>query len=61
MLMIALVYAVMDVLMLVEDAVVAVLAAAMVIAMAAVKALVQSHAVIKDALEYVRKDVKVHA
>lgn len=59
--MIVLVFAVMVVLILVEDAEVAVLAVVMAIAMVDVKALVLSLAVIKDALEYARKDVRVTA
>jgi hypothetical protein len=59
--MIVLVFAVMVVLILAEDAEVAVLVVVMAIAMVDVKALVLSLAVIKDALEYARKDVRVTA
>mgnify|MGYP000653432945 CR=1 FL=1 len=59
--MIVLVFAVMVVLILAEDAEVAVLVVVMAIAMVDVKALVLSLVVIKDALEYARKDVRVTA
>ena len=57
--MIVLVLVVMDVPILVEDAEVAVLAAAMAIVIADVKALVLSLVAMQDALEYVKKDAKV--
>ena len=57
--MIVLVLVVMDVPILVEDAGVDVLAAAMAIVIVDVKALVQLLVAMQDALEYVRKDAKV--
>ena len=57
--MIVLVLAVMDVPILVEDAGVDVLAAAMAIVIVDVKVLVLSLVAMQDALEYVKKDAKV--
>ena len=57
--MIVLALAVMDVLILVEDVEVAVLAVAMAIVIADVKALVLSLVAMQDALEYAKKDAKV--